>query len=86
MSGYSSSENSIRQAPEFACGICRQRSKACDPRRWAHLRALGVTVEQRKAMEAGSMGGWDCPGADPANYENGEFVLRESEGMTMGTM
>ena len=47
---------------------------------------LGVTVEQRKAMEAGSMGGWDCPGADLANYENSEFVPPESEGMTMGGM
>lgn len=47
---------------------------------------LGVTVEQRKAMEAGSMGGWDCPGADPANYENGEFIPHDSEGMTMGDM
>ena len=47
---------------------------------------LGVTAEQRKAMEAGSMGGWDCPGADLANYENGEFVPAESEEMTLGSM
>lgn len=47
---------------------------------------LGITVEQRKAMEAGSMGGWDCPGADLANYENGEFVPPEQYGMTMGSM
>ena len=47
---------------------------------------LGVTVEQRKAMEAGSMGGWDCPGADLANYENGEFVPPEAEGIIMGGM
>ena len=29
---------------------------------------LGVTMWQRKAMEVGSMCGWDVPGADPANY------------------
>jgi hypothetical protein len=29
---------------------------------------LGVTPEQRQAMEVGSMAGWDVPGADPANY------------------
>ena len=47
---------------------------------------LGVTVEQRKAMEAGSMGGWDCSGADLANYENGEFVPPEQDGMILGGM
>lgn len=47
---------------------------------------LGVTVEQRKAMEVGSMAGWDCPGADPANYENGEFVPPTSKEMTFGGM
>ena len=47
---------------------------------------LGVTVEQRKAMEAGSMCGWDIPGADPANYENGKFVPPEQDGMAMGGM
>ena len=47
---------------------------------------LGVTVEQRKAMEAGSMDGWDCPGADLANYENGEFIPPEQDGMIMGGM
>lgn len=29
---------------------------------------LGVTMWQRKAMEVGSMYGWDVPGADPAKY------------------
>ncbi len=29
---------------------------------------LGVTMWQRKAMEVGSMCGWDVPGADPAKY------------------
>ena len=31
--------------------------------------SLGVTEAQRKAMEFGSMFGWDCPGADPKKYE-----------------
>ena len=30
---------------------------------------LGVTMWQRKAMEVGSMCGWDVPGADPAEYQ-----------------
>ena len=30
---------------------------------------LGVTREQRLAMECGSMHGWDVPGADPKAYE-----------------
>lgn len=28
---------------------------------------MGVTARQLAAMEAGSMFGWDCPGADPLN-------------------
>ena len=31
--------------------------------------SLGVTEAQRKAMEVGSMFGWDRPGADPRHYE-----------------
>ena len=30
---------------------------------------LGVTAAQRRAMEIGSMAGWDVPGADPAYNE-----------------
>ena len=30
---------------------------------------LGVTQEQRLAMECGSMHGWGVPGADPGYYE-----------------
>ncbi len=36
---------------------------------------LKVTPAQREAMIAGSMFGWDCPGANPENYdENGKPV------------
>lgn len=47
---------------------------------------LGVTLAQRKAMEAGSMFDWDVPGADPANYEDGIYVQPATEEMTMGGM
>ena len=47
---------------------------------------LGVTLAQRKAMEAGSMFGWDVPGANPANYEDGIYVPPATEEMTMGGM
>lgn len=42
---------------------------------------LGVTPEQRQAMEVGSMVGWDVPGADPANYGGREHQMG---GMTLG--
>jgi hypothetical protein len=32
--------------------------------------ALGVTIPQREAMAAGSMFGYGCPAADPANYDD----------------
>ncbi len=35
-------------------------------------KAIGVTYEQRQAMEAGSMFGWRVPGADPKNYKKQE--------------
>lgn len=43
---------------------------------------LGVTMWQRKAMEVGSMAGWDVPGADPAKYQ--EDFQPQQGGMTLG--
>lgn len=36
---------------------------------------LGVSPEQRQAMEVGSMVGWDVPGADPKNYGGHEHQM-----------
>lgn len=48
---------------------------------------LGVTKEQRLAMECGSICGWGVPGADPAMYaETQDEEQTESEGMVMGGM
>lgn len=44
---------------------------------------LGVTPEQRLAMEIGSMHGWDCPGADPKNYMIEQ--KQENGGMSFGS-
>ena len=43
---------------------------------------MGVTMWQRKAMEVGSMCGWDVPGADPAKYL--EDHQPQQGGMTFG--
>ena len=43
---------------------------------------LGVTMWQRKAMEVGSMAGWDVPGADPAKYQ--EDYQPQQGGMILG--
>lgn len=42
---------------------------------------LGVTQEQRLAMECGSMHGWGVPGADPKTYEQNGMKMG---GMTLG--
>lgn len=44
---------------------------------------LGVTMWQRKAMEVGSMCGWDVPGADPAKYLE-DYNPHEMGGMELG--
>lgn len=43
-------------------------------------RELGVTPAQEKAMQAGSIYGWDKPVADPKNYtEDGKFIKNHKE-------
>ena len=42
---------------------------------------LGVTREQRLAMECGSMHGWNVPGANPKAYEQNGMKMG---GMTLG--
>lgn len=37
---------------------------------------LGVTPQQKAAMEAGSIFGWDIPAADPQNYDDDGNPLR----------
>ena len=53
-----------------------------------HNERLGVDMWQRKAMEIGSMCGWDVPGADPANYQehNTESAVLEQKTEQMGGM
>lgn len=43
---------------------------------------LGVTMWQRKAMEVGSMCGWDVPGANPAVYQE-SCRPQQAGGMTL---
>ena len=41
---------------------------------------LGVTPAQAKAMQIGSMFGWDVPGADPKSYDDKGKAIRKKEG------
>ena len=66
-------------------GYYRSDWSTDDPERNAELadynnERLGVTSEQRQAMECGSMHGWECPGADPSTYEREQTM----GGMTLG--
>ena len=47
---------------------CETAGKARDLR-YSINEALGVTNQQREAMLAGSIFGWDCPAANPNNYD-----------------
>ena len=43
-------------------------------------KSMGVTLQQQRAMEIGSMFRWDAPGADPMSYdEEGNFNFKEVE-------
>jgi hypothetical protein len=42
--------------------------------------ALGVTPAQAAAIGAGSMFGWNCPAADPINYDAAGKMLRQPTG------
>ena len=41
---------------------------------------LGVTPAQAKAMQIGSMFGWDVPGADPKSYNDKGKAIRKKDG------
>ena len=41
---------------------------------------LGVTPAQAKAMQVGSMFGWDVPGADPKSYDDKGKAIRKKDG------
>lgn len=63
-SGYYKTDTIITSEEEAQAIVNKYNSK------------LGVTIAQRKAMEVGSMFGWNVPCADPNNYDaDGNFNI-----------
>lgn len=60
-------------------GYCPYRKMASDRSAKEMNRELGVTPAQAEAMKVGSMFGWNCPGADPKNYDGNGKLLPPSK-------
>jgi hypothetical protein len=74
---------------ESGCVPSKESTDIADYNRFLsrrHNLALGVTSAQRRAMEAGSVSGWDSPAADPKFYEAQEKDgARKSHGVRRKT-